>query len=444
MRAYDIIKTKRDGGELTPEQIKWFLAGYTSGQVAPEQMSALTMAVFLRGLSDRELGAWADAMLRSGVVLDLSDLPGIKVDKHSTGGVGDKISLPLAPAVAACGVPVPMVSGRGLGHTGGTLDKLQSIPGFTVDLDVAQYRRLVAEVGCCLIGQTKEIAPTDKKLYALRDVTATVDCIPLIASSIMSKKMAEGIDALVLDVKFGSGAFMKNQADARALAQTMRSIGASLGKKVTAYLTNMDQVLGEMVGNALEVRESVDVLRGGGPADVVALTVALGAEMLWLGGQAKDLREGEQRIRTVLGNGQALEKFRQVVAAQHGDALALDRLERLPTAPDREMFTARASGYLCAMDVESVGLAAVDLGAGRSRVEDEVDPAVGFKLLKKLGDRVTAGEPLVEIHHRGGRGLPSCTARLERALVVGETPPRPQVLMAERLGESVPGGWMPS
>jgi pyrimidine-nucleoside phosphorylase len=440
MLAYDIIKTKRDGKTLTGEEIRWFLDGYTRGTVAPEQMAALTMAVFLRGLSTEELGAWADAMLRSGVVLDLSDIPGSKVDKHSTGGVGDKISLPLAPAVAACGVRVPMVSGRGLGHTGGTLDKLQSIPGFRVDLTTEDYRRIVRDVGCCLIGQTAEIAPADKKLYALRDVTATVDSIPLIASSIMCKKMAEGIDALVLDVKVGNGAFMKRPEDARTLAETMRSIGASLGKRVTAYLTRMDEPLGEMVGNALEVRESVEVLRGGGPADVVALTVTLGAEMLLLGGQARTLAEGAARIRAALKDGSALAKFREVVAAQHGDPRALDDMDLLPAAPDRHLFTASREGFITGMDSEAVGMAAVDLGAGRARAEDPVDPAVGFRVLRKTADHVLAGEPVMEVHHRGGRGLESCLRRLAAAITVGEQKPHRPDLLVERLGDPLAAG----
>ncbi len=434
MRAYDIIKAKRDGRALTAEQIAWLVDGYTRGLVAPEQMSAFTMAVFFNGMKPNELGALTNAMLNSGQVLDLSDVPGIKVDKHSTGGVGDKISLPLAPAVAACGVPVPMVSGRGLGHTGGTLDKLQSIPGFRVDLTVQDYRRLVAEVGCCLIGQTKEIAPADKKLYALRDVTATVDCIPLIASSIMSKKLAEGIDGLVLDVKFGSGAFMKKKSDARILAQTMRSIGEALGKKVTAYLTSMEQPLGLTVGNALEVVESVEVLRGGGPADIVELTVALGAEMLWLGGVAASLKEGASRIRQSLQDGTAFRKFQDIARAQGGNPKALEDLTLLPTAPDRAVFGAPRDGFITAMDAEAIGLAAMDLGAGRARAEDDVDPAVGLVLRHKVGARVKKGEPLVDIHHRAGKGLQSCQDRLHAAYTLGRVRPRTVALVAERLG----------
>jgi pyrimidine-nucleoside phosphorylase len=434
VRAYDVIKCKRDGSPLTDAQIRWFLDGFTRGDVAPEQMAALSMAIVFRGLSTEELASWTDAMLRSGVVLDLSDIPGTKVDKHSTGGVGDKISLPLAPAVAACGVPVPMVSGRGLGHTGGTLDKLQSIPGFRVDLSVQDYRLLVREVGACLIGQTREIAPADKKLYALRDVTATVDCIPLIASSIMSKKMAEGLDALVLDVKTGSGAFMKRLEDARTLARTMREIGRGLGKEVTAYLTNMDEPLGLAVGNALEVRESVAVLQGGGPKDIVDLTVVLGAEMVWLGGRARNLAEAAAAIRTVLKNGKALDKFREMVAAQGGNPAAIDDVKILPQAPDRAIFAAAENGFIKHIDAEAVGLAAMDLGAGRARSEDAIDPAVGLVLNTKVGAQVCGGQPLMEVHHRGGRGLAACLQRLSKAYVIVDERPNPQPLILERLG----------
>ncbi len=303
MRPYEIIKRKRDGDVLTAAEIAAFLAAYTRGDIPDYQMAAMTMAVFFRGLSAPELAAWTGAMLHSGEVLDLSDIPGFKVDKHSTGGVGDKVSLALAPMAASCGVKVPMISGRGLGHTGGTLDKLESIPGFRVDLGVARYREQVARVGACLIGQTGTLAPADKKLYALRDVTATVDCIPLIASSIMSKKLAEGIDALVLDVKVGSGAFMKTLDQARELAKTMVGIGREMGKKVVALVTDMEQPLGRAVGNALEVVEAVDVLRGQAPADLTECTMALTAEMLVLAGRAKDVPEARRRLEGCIADG---------------------------------------------------------------------------------------------------------------------------------------------
>jgi pyrimidine-nucleoside phosphorylase len=398
MRAYDVIKKKRDGASLSADEVRELVDGYVRGDVADYQMAAFAMAVFFRGMTSPEVLGLTHAMLHSGEVVDLSQVPGIKVDKHSTGGVGDKISLPLAPAVAACGVPVPMVSGRGLGHTGGTLDKLESIPGFRVDLSLADYRRLVGEIGCCLIGQTKEIAPADKKLYALRDVTATVDCIPLIASSIMSKKLAEGIDGLVLDVKVGSGAFMKRIEDARALAHTMVSIGAGMGKQMVARLTSMQQPLGVMIGNALEVGETIDVLEGGGPPDIVALTVELGAEMLVLGKVGCDLDEGRARIRRALSDGSAKQKFAQIVAAQGGDPRVLDDRRLLPTAPRRLEVLAPRGGVVTAIDTEAVGVASMLLGGGRQRATDAIDPRVGFELRARLGDRVEQHQPLAVLH----------------------------------------------
>ena len=398
MRPYSIIKRKRDGEKLSREQIASFLDKYLAGEIPDYQMSAMLMAIYFRGLDAEELAVWAERMLHSGVVLDLSDIPGRKVDKHSTGGVGDKISLPLAPLVAACGVRVPMISGRGLGHTGGTLDKLESIPGFDVNLNIRRYRQLVAELGLCLIGQTADLAPLDRRLYALRDVTATVDSVPLISSSIMSKKLAEGIDALVLDVKVGSGAFMKTVEDARDLAETMVGIGQRMGKRVVALLTNMEQPLGEMVGNALEVRETIDVLRGGGPADIVELTLELGAQMLLLGGAAADREAALGKLRAALADGSALARFRALVEAQGGDPEVIDDPERLPTAPTREEVLAPRAGIIRSIDTEKIGHAAVALGAGRVRVDSPVLPEVGIQVRVRLGDRVEAGQPLVVLH----------------------------------------------
>lgn len=398
MRPYDLIKKKRQGQVLDPNEVKYLVDGFVSGDVADYQMAAFAMAVFFRGMEKREVVALTEAMLHSGAVVDLSHVPGVKVDKHSTGGVGDKISLPLAPAVAACGVPVPMVSGRGLGHTGGTLDKLESIPGFRVDLSLEDYKRLVRDVGCCLIGQTREIAPADKKLYALRDVTATVDCIPLIASSIMSKKLAEGIDALVLDVKVGSGAFMKDAADAERLARTMVDIGTGMGKQMVARLTSMEQPLGRMVGNALEVEESIDVLCGGGPADVVDLTVELGAEMLVLGKVAGDLSDGRARITRSLQDGTARDCFRKIIEAQGGDPRVLDDKGRLPRAPRKVDVKAARAGVVAAVDTERVGVASMMLGGGRKKSSDVVDPRVGIEVHKRIGDRVAVGEPIATLH----------------------------------------------
>src|SRR5262245_11088477 len=332
MRAVDLIKRKRDGGELSREEVKWLIERYTAGEVGDDQMAAFAMAVFFRGMGAGELAALVEAMMASGAVIDLSAIEGIKVDKHSTGGVGDKISLCLAPLVAACGVPVPMISGRALGHTGGTLDKLTAIPGFRVDIDEKRFVELVEKHQLALIGQTERLVPADRKLYALRDVTSTVESIPLIAASIMSKKLAEGIDALVLDVKVGSGAFMKTMDEARTLARTMISIGERMNKKVRALLTDMSQVLGHACGNANEMWEAIEVLKGAGPADVVELTVELGAEMLKLGGVAESLEDGKTRIRRAIRDGRGLEKLRRVVEAQGGDPHALDDRAVMPVA----------------------------------------------------------------------------------------------------------------
>ena len=432
MRAYDIIQRKRDGGVVDEAALKILIDGLLDGSVSDYQLTAFLMAVYFKGMNDEEVTALTRVMLHSGIVVDLADVPGKKVDKHSTGGVGDKISLPLAPAVAACGVPVPMISGRGLGHTGGTLDKLESIPGFRVDLDLETYRRLVGEVGCCLIGQTKEVAPADKRLYALRDVTATVDCIPLIASSIMSKKMAEGIDALVLDVKVGTGAFMKQRADAEKLARTMVAIGKGMGKTIVARLTAMDQPIGTMVGNALEVQESLDILEGGGPQDSVDLTVELGAEMLVMGGVAADLDDGRVRIKKSLSDGSAREKFRRIIEAQHGNAKVIDDRTLLPKAPSTTTFTAARAGVLARVDSEAVGKASMVLGGGRARAEDAVDPRVGLEIHARLGDTIAAGQPLVTLHH-DTKGLDAALAFLGAAYVVDDEAPTPAALFGERI-----------
>ncbi|MCP4500413.1 MAG: thymidine phosphorylase [Deltaproteobacteria bacterium] len=432
MRAYDIIKKKRDRQPLFNEEIAFLISGYTEGSIADYQMSAFAMAVFFNGMLPDELAAFTDAMLHSGEVVDLSHITSIKVDKHSTGGVGDKISLPLAPAVAACGVPVPMISGRGLGHTGGTLDKLESIPGFKVDLTSADYIRLVEENGCCLIGQTATVAPADKKLYALRDVTATVDCIPLIASSIMSKKMAEGIDALVLDVKFGSGAFMKSIDDATALARTMVDIGTRMNREVVARLTNMDQPLGRMIGNALEVQESIDVLEGGGPADVVELTCELGAEMLVMGKVAKDLAEGRASILASFKDGSAKEKFRDIIIAQGGEPKVLDDRSLLPGTSGRAVYEASESGVVKAVDTESLGIASVLLGGGRARSEDKVDPRVGLEVLVRIGDRIEKGQPLVTLH-TADVGVDAALDRLKSAFSLTSDEVQGPALFATRI-----------
>jgi pyrimidine-nucleoside phosphorylase len=428
----DLIRKKRDGQQLSGDEIRGFIRGITDGTVPDYQASAWLMAVFLRGLDADELAALTDAMLRSGDVLDLRDLPGLKVDKHSTGGVGDKVSLHLAPAVAAAGVPVPMISGRGLGHTGGTLDKLEAIPGFRVDLEEARFRQVLSEAGLALIGQTARLAPADKQLYALRDVTATVESIPLISASIMSKKLAEGIDGLVLDVKVGSGAFMKTPDRARLLAETLVGIGRSAGKRVSAFLTNMDQPLGRWVGNAVEVMESIEVLEGRGPADLVELTLALGGEMVRLGGVVETYEEGRARIARTLEDGSALERFRRCVALQGG---RLDECSRPGwIAMESIPVPAPCTGRITSIDTEAIGLAGVALGAGRARKEDTIDPAAWIRIDRRLGDEVEAGAPLVHFsapssHARAGKD--AIARRLQQAFVLDGDPPAERPLILE-------------
>ena len=433
MHPYELIKRKRDGGLLEADEIAQFIAGYTEGIIPDYQMAAMCMSIFFNGLTDAELAAWAGAMLRSGEVIDLSDVPALKVDKHSTGGVGDKVSLSLAPLAAACGVPVPMISGRGLGHTGGTLDKLESIPGFRVDLGVERYRELVRTIGCCLIGQTSTVVPADKKLYALRDVTATVDCIPLIASSIMSKKLAEGIDALVLDVKVGSGAFMKTLDDARKLATTMVGIGREMGKKVVAIITDMEQPLGRAIGNSLEAIEAIDMLKGQAPADYTECTMKLTAKMLELGQAAKDETEARARLQAVIDDGSALKKFAQIIEAQGGNPAVLYDYSVFPTARQVVPIPSPVSGYITAIDTEKVGMAAVALGAGRERVDSIIDPAVGFVLEKKVGDKVEKGEPLAMMHINDAARAATIIDRFQSACAFGDEAPAPRPLIIETI-----------
>jgi len=407
-RAIDVIRKKRDGIELTREEIEGLVNAYTRGDVPDYQVSAWLMAVVLRGMTRAETAALTDAMLRSGEVLDLSSLPNQKIDKHSTGGVGDKTSLVLAPLVAAAGLTVPMISGRGLGHTGGTLDKLEAIPGFNVNLPVAEFRRVLEVCGCAMIGQTAEIAPADRKLYALRDVTGTVESPYLICASIMSKKLAEGIDALVLDVKTGSGAFMKNEKDAVFLAELMVETGERMGKKVVALITDMDQPLGKMIGNALEVIEVVEVLRGEGPEDLRELCLHLAGWMLHLGGVSKTVAEGTQLSSQLISSGKALERFRHMVELQGGDSRVLDDPTRLLRARQTSQIVSSKSGFISSMQCENIGTACVILGGGRERKEDSVDPSVGIVLHKKVGDQVAAQEPLATVYYNS-------EARAERA-----------------------------
>jgi pyrimidine-nucleoside phosphorylase len=425
-----LIRHKRDGGRLDGADIRAFLAGVTDASIPDYQVAAMLMAIFFRGLDDDELAVWADAMTRSGDVLDLSSIGRAKIDKHSTGGVGDKISIPLAPAVAACGVAVPMVSGRGLGHTGGTLDKLESIPGFRVDLPTERFIELVGELGVCLIGQTARVAPADKRLYALRDVTATVESIPLIASSIMSKKLAEGIDGLVLDCKVGTGAFMKTVERARALCAAIRAIGHAAGKRVTCVLTDMDAPIGRTIGNALEIRESIETLRGGGPRDTRELTCVLGGEMLALGGAAPDGAAGATMIAAALDDGRALEVFRKVVAAQGGDPAVCDSPGRvLPKATER-LEVGLPRGHVAAIDAEALGIAALIVGAGRRAKEDVIDPAAGIVLDAFVGEHLADDTPRIVLQHNLAPGDPrvaDAVARIRAAITITDAaPPAPR------------------
>jgi pyrimidine-nucleoside phosphorylase len=424
LRAVDIIQRKRDGGELTAQEIRFFIESYASGVVPDYQASALAMAVFFKGMTPPEIVALTESMMRTGEVLDLSDLPGPKVDKHSTGGVGDKTSLILAPLAAACGVYVPMISGRGLGHTGGTLDKLESIPGFQVRLSLAEFRRVLRRCGLGLIGQTPEIAPADRKLYALRDVTATVESLPLIAGSIMSKKMAEGLDALVLDVKVGEGAFLTRPEDSRALAQTMVSIGQGMGKKMAALLTGMDQPLGRMVGNGLEMLESIETLKGRGPKDLESLSLELTAWMLSLAGAVPSLEAGRTKARDALASGAGLRKLQEVIELQAGDPRVCDDTGLLPRARETVDLKAEADGRVTAIACRAVGHAGMLLGAGRETLDSRIDPAVGVVLHKKVGDLVVHGEPLMTVHVNDRSRLEQALDLLRRSVQVGvEAPP---------------------
>jgi len=434
MRAADVIRAKRDGGELTPAQIDAFVAGATTGEGwADYQLSALLMAVVWRGMSPTETAHLTRAMADSGTRYDLSDVPGPKVDKHSTGGVGDKTSLVLGPLAAACGVVVPMMSGRGLGHTGGTLDKLEAIPGFRVNLSESEFRAALRSVGLGMIGQSREVAPADEKLYALRDVTATVESVPLITASILSKKLAEGISGLVMDVKCGHGAFMKTRADARALAESLVRVGTANGLKVSALLTAMDAPLGRCVGNALEVIEAVETLKGNGPHDLTELSVRLAAEMVRLAGVAATPEEADRRVRAVLLSGAGLERFRRCVEEQGGDPRALDDYSRLPTAPRTMAVVAPRAGFIAEMTAGAVGVAGMVLGGGRERAGDAVDHAVGIVCRAKPGERVAAGQVVYEVHYRTTSRLLAALPLLEESFGVADAPPDPRPLVLEEI-----------
>ncbi len=414
-----IIERKRDGQALSGDDLRAFIRGYAAGAIPDYQMAALAMAIYFRGMTFEETAVLTDAMMRSGSVLDLSGLGLPTADKHSTGGVGDMLSLPLAPLVACCGVAVPMISGRGLGITGGTLDKLESIPGYRTRLQIPEFLKVLETCGCSIIGQTDELAPVDRKLYALRDVTATVPSIPLITASIMSKKLAEGTGALVLDVKWGAGAFMKTVDQARELAATMVEVGRRAGRRMAALITDMNQPLGRAAGNAVEVREAIDVLRGEGPEDVVDLTLELGAWMLRLTGVDADRAAARARLQRHLESGRALERFAEMIRLHGGDPACVERPERLPSAPVVRPLPAASAGTVLCADADAIGRACVLLGAGRRRVEDRVDPRVGVTDLVKVGERVEAGQPLCRVHAADDASAAEAAVLLAKAFELG-------------------------
>jgi len=423
----EIIRRKRSGEKLSREEMEFLVHGYVRGEIPDYQMSAFLMAVFFRGMDLEETTQLTEIMLRSGRVLDFSSVPGIKVDKHSTGGVGDKVSLILAPLVAACGVPVPMISARSLGHTGGTLDKLESIPGFRTNLSLEELQQAISEVGVAIVGQTDELVPADRRMYALRDVTATVDSIPLIAASIMSKKLAEGIDALVLDVKTGRGAFMQKYEDSLELAKTLVTIGDKFGKRVIAFITNMSQPLGYAAGNWVEVLEVIESLRGQGPGDLLDITCTLAGAMLMLGEKVKTIEEGIEESKVVLASGKAYTKFIEMVVHQGGDRRFIEHPEEYPPPKFKSEILARSDGYVESIDALEIGLACVEVGAGRKRMREKIDPNAGVLLKKKVGDTVQHGECIAVLQADRKEGIPIGKARVDRAFRIGplrrEPPP---------------------
>jgi pyrimidine-nucleoside phosphorylase len=433
MNPVEFLRHKRDGGEHDPQSLADFVAAFVRGEVADYQASAWLMAAFLRSLSERETLALTEAMLRSGRVLTLASVKRPKVDKHSTGGVGDKISLCLAPLVAACGVAVPMISGRGLGHTGGTLDKLEAIPGFRVALDAKRFESVVRELGVCMIGQTAELAPADRRLYALRDVTATVECIPLIVASILSKKLAEGIDGLVLDVKCGGGAFMKDLKQARELAKALVTVGKQAGKRVSALITDMSAPIGRTIGNALETREAIEILNDAGPADTRALTLELGSEMLLLAKRCKSRAQARTLLEAALADGSALATFRRMVGAQGGDVRCIDDPTRLPRARAQLALLAPRAGFVTSIDALALGRLAIELGAGRTRADQQLDHGAGFVLHATVGERVTRGAPLLTIHAKSRALAERVRERTGATFRLGPRAPRHRTLVMARI-----------
>jgi len=429
----ELIVRKREGAQLTEDDIRGLISGFMDGTVADYQMSAFAMAVYFQGLDFDETVAMTLAMRDSGKVVDLDSIQIPKVDKHSTGGVGDKVSICLAPIAAACGVAVPMMSGRGLGHTGGTLDKLEAIPGFRVDLSIPEFRAQIRKLGCALIGQTDALAPADKRLYALRDVTGTVESIPLITSSILSKKLAEGIDALVLDVKVGRGAFMRTQSAARELARSLVRVGRLAGKRVSAVLTDMNSPIGYTVGNALETAEALEILHGGGPDDLRDLTYALVAEMLRMAGISRTETDAMRRIHQVVADGTALERMRRIVEAQGGDPAFVDEPSELPLARHRSTIAAPIEGYITGIDPLELGHASMGLGAGRLRAEDSVDPGAGIRLHAQIGDRVSSGDQLATLYASRKDLLTSGVERIAGSFRIGKRRPRKRSRIIETI-----------
>ena len=430
MRVVDVIAKKRDGGTLSREEIEFFVNGVSRGTLPDYQASALLMAIVLRGMTIDETSWLTDSMVNSGNRVDLSDIPGVKVGKHSTGGVGDKVSIVLAPLAAACGVIMPKMSGRGLGHTGGTLDKLESIPGCRVDLGIDEFKAVLRDVGTSIIGQTASLAPADKKLYALRDVTATIGSIPLISASVMSKKLAEGSDVVILDVKCGDGAFMKQEVDATALAASMVAIGTRAGVRTEALITGMDTPLGCAVGNSIEVKECIETLKGHGPEDLTGVVKRFAARVLVLAGRESNEDNALCRVETALSSGKALETFGRMIERQGGNRAVVDDSSLLPSVKGREQCLAPRDGYITRMGAEAIGLATNLLGAGRTKVGEPIDHAVGVILLARPGARVERGQPLIEIHHRDGRGVNAALGLCSDAIVIGDEPPpvRPVIL----------------
>ncbi len=429
MIPVELIRKKRQGEALTPDELQYFVNGYVNGNIPDYQMAAWLMAVFFRGMTESEMKEFTRVMLHSGTVVDLSSIPGIKVDKHSTGGVGDKVSIILAPLVAACGAPVPMISGRGLGHTGGTLDKLESIPGFRTDLDIPTYKKVIEKIGVVMIGQTKDIAPADKKMYALRDVTATVECIPLIAGSIMSKKLAEGIDALVLDVKTGSGAFMQEKDQAIELAQTLINTGEAFGKRTIGYITDMNQPLGNAVGNWLEIEECIRCMKGEPGNDLMEVTYRLAGAMIYLGGRSTSINKGEGMARKAIESGAAFEKFLQLVSEQGGDISYIENPSKYKKARYSEEVMLGGEGTVTTIDNHGVGLAGLVTGAGRRKIGDSIDYTAGVVIHKKIGESMQKNESIATVYGNNRDGVQDAVQRIRKAYRLSDQKVQPPKLI---------------